>query len=165
MSSTAARESGSADLPDHAGVAFHPPLLLAGALILGFVARWIAPLRFLPWAVSVPLGPLVVIVSFAWFFWAVGTMRAAGASIPTSEPTEAIVMRGPYGVSRNPIYVAMLILQLGVGIWTDTVWFLVFAGISALLLWWGVISREERYLERKFGAQYLTYQARVRRWL
>ena len=47
----------------------------------------------------------------------------------------------------------------------DTVWFLVFAGISALLLWWGVISREERYLERKFGAQYLTYKARVRRWL
>ena len=112
-----------------------------------------------------PLGPLAVIVSFGWFFWAVGTMRADGASIPTSEPTEAIVMRGPYGVSRNPIYVAMLTLQLGVGIWTDTVWFLVFAGISAPLLWWGVISREERYLERKFGAQYLTYKARVRRWL
>ena len=165
MSPSAARESVSSDPPDHAGVAFHPPLLLAGALILGFVARGIAPLHFLPWAVSVPLGPLVVIVSFAWFFWAVGTMRADGASIPTSEPTEGIVMRGPYGVSRNPIYVAMLALQLGVGIWTDTVWFLVFAGISALLLWWGVISREERYLERKFGAQYLIYKARVRRWL
>ena len=108
MSPTAARESVSADLPDHAGVAFHPPLLVAGALILGFVARRIAPLHFLPWAVAVPLGPLAVIVSFGWFFWAVGTMRADGASIPTSEPTEAIVMRGPYGVSRNPIYVAML---------------------------------------------------------
>ena len=60
---------------------------------------------------------------------------------------------------------AMLGLQVGVGIWTDSVWFVILAAISAPLLWRGVISREEQYLERKFGAAYLEYKTRVRRWL
>ncbi len=164
MPVTATRESLPAE-PDHAGVAFHPPLLLVGSLVLGFLLRWIVPLDFLSWEVSALLGPIMVAASFGVFFWAVFTMRAADASIPTSEPTDVIVSRGPYGFSRNPIYVAMLGLQLGVGIWVDSVWFLILAGISVPLLWWGVISREERYLERKFGVEYREYQTHVRRWL
>ncbi len=165
MPMTTTRESLPAETPDHADVAFHPPLLLAGSLLLGLLVRWIAPFNFLPWEVSVPLGPVVVAASFGLFFWAVFTMRAGHASIPTSEPTDVIVKSGPYGFSRNPIYVAMLALQVGVGVWTDSVWFLVLAAVSAILLWWGVISREERYLERKIGADYLVYKDRVRRWL
>ncbi len=154
-----------AKTPDHAGVAFHPPFLLAGSLLLGLLIRRIIPFNFLPWEISVPLGPVVIVASFGLFLWAVLTMRAGHASIPTSEPTDAIVKSGPYRFSRNPIYVAMLALHVGVGVWTDSVWFFVLAGLSALLLWWGVISREERYLERKFGADYLVYKARVRRWI
>ncbi len=165
MSMTATRESLPAEMPDHADVAFHPPFLLVGSLLLGLLIRRIAPFNFLPWEVSVPLGPVVVAASFGLFFWAVLTMRAGHASIPTSEPTDVIVKSGPYRFSRNPIYVAMLALQVGVGVWADSVWFLVLTGVSAILFWWGVISREERYLERKFGADYLVYKGRVRRWL
>ena len=154
-----------AETPDHAGVAFHPPFLLAGSLLLGLLVRRIVPFNFLPWEISVPLGPVLTAASFGLALWAVLTMRAGHASIPTSEPTDAIVTSGPYRFSRNPIYVAMLTLHVGVGVWTNSVWFFVLAGLSALLLWWGVISREERYLERKFGADYLVYKARVRRWL
>ena len=154
-----------AETPDHAGVAFHPPFLLVGSLLLGVLIGRIVPLNFLPWEISVPLGPVVTAASFGLFLWAVLTMRAGHASIPTSEPTDAIVKSGPYGFSRNPIYVAMLALHVGVGVWTDSAWFFVMAGFSALLLWWGVISREERYLERKFSDDYLVYKARVRRWL
>ncbi len=162
---TMTHEALETQVPDHAGVAFHPPILLAAALLLGFGARWLTPLRFLPDVVAVPLGPVVVATSFGWFVWAVVTMRRAGASIPTSEPTEAIVMRGPYALSRNPIYVAMLALQVGVGIWANSGWFLGLAAASVGLLWWGVVSREERYLEGKFGNAYLQYKARVRRWV
>jgi protein-S-isoprenylcysteine O-methyltransferase Ste14 len=151
--------------PDHAGVAFHPPFLLAGALLLGFLIRQIVPLGFLPSGVSGSIGPVVTAAAFGLVLWAIFTMRAGHASIPTGEPTDAIVKSGPYRFSRNPIYVAMLALQLGVGVWTDSLWFLALAGVSAILLWWGVISREERYLERKFGADYLVYRDRVRRWL
>ena len=162
---TMAHEVVHTERPDHADVAFHPPVLLLLTLLLGFVMRWLTLVRFLPEEATVPLGPVVVAASFGWFIWAVVTMRRAGASIPTSEPTEAIVLRGPYGWSRNPIYLSMVALQGGVGIWANSGWFLGLAALSAGLLWWGVISREERYLERKFGTAYLEYKARVRRWV
>ena len=59
----------------------------------------------------------------------------------------------------------MILLHLGVGVWTNSLWFFVLAAISVALLTWGVILREERYLERKFGAGYLSYTSRVRRWI
>ena len=151
--------------PDHAGVAFHPPVLLLFALVLGFGAKWLTPLPLLPDDVALPVGPVVVAASFGWVIWAVVTMRRAGGSIPTSEPTEAIVVRGPYAWSRNPIYLSMVALQVGVGIWANSAWFFGLATLSAWLLWWGVISREEHYLEGKFGQAYLDYKAQVRRWI
>ena len=157
--------AGPTTVPDHADVAFHPPFLLAGSLLLGLLARWIVPFSFLPRDLAAPLGPVVTVAAFGLFVWAALTMRAGHASIPTSEPTDAIVVSGPYRFSRNPIYLAMLVLHVGVGVWTDSGWFFVLAWVSALLLRWGVISREERYLESKFGADYLDYTARVRRWL
>ena len=150
---------------DHAGVAFHPPLLLALVLVVGFLARWLVPLNFLSRALSMSIGPIVTAASFGWFFWAVYTMRTGDASIPTSEPTHAIVVRGPFRFSRNPIYLSMLLLQVGISIWANSLWFLGLAVVFAVLLWWGVIFREERYLEHKFGAEYLSYKGRVRRWL
>ncbi len=151
--------------PDHAGVAFHPPLLLLAAIVLGFVARWLAPLSFLPFAVSATVGPIMIGLSLVLFFWAVSSLRRGGASIPTGEPTGKIIVSGPYRFSRNPIYLAMLLLQISTSIWANSPWFLLFAALSAVLLVWGVISREELYLERIFGADYLAYKARVRRWL
>ncbi len=150
---------------EHAGVAFHPPFLLLAAIVLGFVARWLAPLSFLPVAVSGSAGPVIIGGSLALFFWAVYSMRKGGASISTGEATERIIMRGPYSFSRNPIYVAMLLLQIGIGFWANSLWFWLFATLSAVLLVWGVIKREELYLERTFGADYVAYKARVRRWI
>ena len=158
-------EVAQAEVADHAGVAFHPPVLLLLALSLGFGAKWLSPLRFLPDVPATPLGPVAVAASFGWFIWAVVTMRRAGGSIPTSEPTEAIVVRGPYAWSRNPIYLSMVALQVGVGIWANSAWFFGLAAVSAGLLRWGFISREERYLEGKFGQAYLAYKAHVRRWI
>ena len=160
-----AREGQRAEPADHAGVAFFPPLLLALALLVGFGARWIVSVEWVPGALAVFVGPAVTAVSLGLFLWAVYTMRAGDASIPTNEPTDAIVTRGAFRFSRNPIYVSMLLLQVGVGIWANSLWFLGLAAISAMLLSWGVISREEQYLERKFGTDYLAYKALVRRWL
>ena len=159
------KEDQQTRLRDHAGVAFHPPLLLGLALMLGFLLRWIVPLSFLPNGFPAAIGPVVVAVAFGFFLWAVFTLVSGGASIPPSKPTDAIVVRGPFRFSRNPIYLAMVLLQVGVGIWINSLWFIVLAAVSAWLLWWGVISREERYLERKFGNEYLLYKNKVRRWL
>ena len=72
--------------------------------------------------------------------------------------------RGPYRFSRNPIYLGMVLLQIGVGDWSNSLGFIGLAALSVVLLNWGVISREERYLARKFGQPYLAYKERVRRW-
>ena len=162
MSST--QEPQRTEPPDHAGVAFHPPLLLALVLVAGFLARRPVPLNFVSCVLSMSIGPIVTAASFGGFFWAVYTMRTGDASIPTSEPTNAMVVRGPFKCSRNPIYLSMLLLQVGISIWANSLWFLGLAVVTAVLLWWGVISREERYLEHKFGAEYLSYKGRVRRW-
>ena len=151
--------------PDHAGVAFHPPILLVGFLLLGFALRALVPLSFAPERSVALIGPTVVGMSFAMFFWAIATMRRGGGSIPTGEPTDVIVHGGPFKFSRNPIYVSMVGLLIGAGVWGNTLWLIGLAALAAYLLWWGVISREEGYLERKFGADYTSYKSRVRRWL
>ncbi len=151
--------------PDHAGVAFHPPILLAGFLLLGFVLRVIVPLRFAPEQSVALIGPILVVMSFAMFFWAIATMRRSGGSIPTGEPTDVIVRSGAFRYSRNPIYVSMVALLIGAGVWANTLWLIGLAVLAAYLLWWGVISREEGYLERKFGSDYTSYKSQVRRWL
>jgi protein-S-isoprenylcysteine O-methyltransferase Ste14 len=139
--------------------------LLVVALGAGFLLQWLAPISFLPPGPSRSVGPVVTATAFCLFFWAARAMIKGNASIPPNTPTNAIVVRGPYRFSRNPIYIAMLLLQIGVGIWTNGLWYLGFAVASAFLLSWGAISREERYLERKFGVEYASYKARVRRWL
>jgi protein-S-isoprenylcysteine O-methyltransferase Ste14 len=151
--------------PDNAEVAFHPPRLLLATIVLGFAARWLAPLSFLPVVVSRTAGPIIFSLSVVLFIWSVFSLRRGGASIPTGEPTERIISSGPYGFSRNPIYLAMILLQIGISFWANSLWFLLFAALSAALLVWGVISREELYLESKFGADYVAYKTRVRRWL
>jgi protein-S-isoprenylcysteine O-methyltransferase Ste14 len=98
------------------------------------------------------------------FFWAVITMRREGASIPTGEPTNSLVARGPFKFSRNPIYLSMVCLLLSIGVWANSIWFIGIAASMVVLLNWGVISREELYLVRKFGEEYVTYKQRVRRW-
>jgi len=156
--------SGQREHPDHAGVAFHPPLLLLCSIGLGFAARWLAPAEFMPRSWAVVGGPVLVSASFALFLWAVNTMRRGGASIPTNEPTDSLVVSGPYRVSRNPIYLSMVCLLLGIAIWANSLWFIGLAATTVALLNWGVISREERYLERKVAAEYSAYKGRVRRW-
>jgi len=159
------KATDEAKQPDHAGVAFHPPLLLVASLGVGFLLRWLFPLPVLTSTASVLVGPAIVALSFGIFFWAAGTMLRGHASIPTNKPTDAVVAGGPFRFSRNPIYLSMILLHIGVGAWTKSLWFFVLAAISVALLTWGVILREERYLERKFGDEYLSYKSRVRRWI
>ena len=91
--------------------------------------------------------------------------RAADTPVPTREPTRAVISKGPYRFSRNPIYLSFAILQLGIAVWTGSAWFLVVLVLTMLVITTGVIVREERYLERKFGETYLAYKRKVRRWL
>lgn len=153
------------DSTDRAAVAFHPPLLLLVCILGGFLERWLIQAPFLPDALAWPIGIPVIVAAFALFGWAVTTMRTGGASIPTNLPTDAIVAEGPFRFSRNPIYLSMAALLVGIGCWANSVWFLTWAILDVLLLNFYVIKPEERYLEEKFGEAYLSYKRTVRRWI
>ena len=96
-----------------------------------------------------------------------GTRRfvAAGTNIPPNLPTTALVVDGIYRRTRNPLYLGSTLVYLGLSVAAGSWWAIV---LVAPLLWVmnvGVIAREERYLERKFGDAYRSYKARVRRWV
>ena len=80
-------------------------------------------------------------------------------------PTTAIIQSGPFRISRNPIYVADTLCYVGVAFLLNTAWPLLWLPLVLLVMHRGVILREERYLERKFGEEYSGYKLRVRRWL
>jgi protein-S-isoprenylcysteine O-methyltransferase Ste14 len=97
--------------------------------------------------------------------WAIVTIRRAGTEVETTKPTTAIVSGGPFRFTRNPIYSGMLLGLAGLAVGFDTLWILGTLILFYLVIRYGVIAREEAYLERKFGDAYLGYKSQVRRWL
>jgi len=146
-------------------VRIRPPILLALFLGAGFLANGLRPLGFLPQGASAVAGPVLTFGALGLFAWAVATMRRAGESPPPASPTKTIVVGGPYRYSRNPIYVAMVSLQVGVGLWANGLWFLALAAIFALIIARRVVAGEEEYLSHTLGSEYAAYRARVRRWV
>ena len=155
-----------ADTPDTARVIIRPPLAWALAVIAGFALDWLMPLPFLPAAVPARwLGGAVCVVALALFAWAIATITRAGSNVPTNRPTISIVATGPYRFTRNPIYLGMCLGLVGLAIAFNSLWLLGTLVLFALVIRYGVVAREEVYLERKFGDAYRHYRARVRRWL
>jgi protein-S-isoprenylcysteine O-methyltransferase Ste14 len=154
------------DTPETAQVLIRPPLAWALAVLAGLVLDWLAPLPFLPedWPAGL-LGAVVFVLALALAIWAIDTMTRAGTNVPTNRPTIAIVESGPYRFTRNPIYLGMFGGLIGLGIAFDNPWLLLLMALFALVIRYGVVAREEAYLERMFGDAYRGYRWRVRRWL
>jgi protein-S-isoprenylcysteine O-methyltransferase Ste14 len=142
-----------------------PPIVYLVSLIVGALAHLVAPLPFVTRTLAVPLGASLVVVAIALFYFSVAKFRAAGTPVPARKPTTAIVRTGPYRFSRNPIYLAFSVFQVGIAIWVNSLWLLATLAAALLLMHYVVIPTEEQYLERRFGAEYLDYKASVRRWL
>ena len=142
-----------------------PPLIYLGAIVLGVLGHFAWPLPLLPGTLGAGFGAGLILVAVGLFIFAVRTLRAAGTPVPGNRPTTAIVRTGPYRFSRNPIYLAFSLLQLGIALWVDSVWlFLTLLGaLSVMAL--VVIPREERYLKARFPSEYSAYKASVRRWI
>ncbi|MGH8668256.1 MAG: methyltransferase family protein [Burkholderiales bacterium] len=142
-----------------------PPVAYLGAIGLGLLVHLFWPVRLLPASVSVPIGVMVVLVAGALFVSAVRTFRKADTPVPGNRPTTAIVRTGPYRFSRNPIYLAFTLFQIGLAAWVNSLGVLLTLLPALALMTLVVIPREERYLEARFPSVYLPYKRAVRRWL
>ena len=143
-----------------------PPLALGVPLVVGLV---LTAVRGDPVALagdSTRVVGIVLVVAFLlWNGWALSVMAANRTSILPGGATTAVLHKGPFRLSRNPLYVGLIALDAGLALVIGSFWavLLVPVGIGALL--WGAIWPEERYLTGKFGDGYTAYRARVRRWL
>ena len=154
--------SHSSDAP---GVIAIPPLIYLGFLVLGVVLEWLWPSSFLPRTLQYVIGLALISVSAAIAALAVAQFRKANTNLDVRKPATALVVSGPFRYSRNPMYLALTLMYLGVGIVADSAWILGLIVPTLCLMHFGVIRREERYMERKFGGKYRRYKSSVRRWL
>ena len=154
------------DTADTANVMIRPPIAWALAVLAALALQWLMPLPLLPAAAPAGwVGGAVFAIALALAVWAIATLTRAGSNVPTNMPTTTIVDAGPYRFTRNPIYLGMIVGLIGLAIAFDSLWLLVALMPFALVIRYGVVAREEAYLERKFGDVYRRYRSRVGRWL
>ena len=149
---------------DNPGVIAPPPLIYVGALIFGLLVGRRFPMSFLPRGVARGLGWTLLgggVLLLGWFEWA---MRHAGTPTNPYKPVERIATEGPFRYTRNPGYLAMTLIYGGITALANTLPAALLLPVVLHVMRRGVIEREERYLEGKFGDEYLNYKARERRW-
>jgi protein-S-isoprenylcysteine O-methyltransferase Ste14 len=142
-----------------------PPVAIGAPLLVGWLATliWGDPVTLGGW--RVPLGCGLVLFFVGWNGWSLVLFGRHDTGLLPGQATNAMIEGGPYRLSRNPLYVGLLALYLGLGLLTPTLCGLVLFPAAVLLVLWGAIRPEERFLHERFGAQYDDYTRRVRRWL
>jgi protein-S-isoprenylcysteine O-methyltransferase Ste14 len=141
------------------------PLIFVVVLLVGVLLSLAFPVSFLPRVVTVIAGAACVLLPFVLGFAALRAMRRARTSVIPYRPTTALLTGGPYRLSRNPMYLAMVVQYVGLALLLDSLWAIVLLPLALVVVHVTVIKREERYLEQRFGEDYRSYKARVRRWL
>src|SRR5262245_20252616 len=152
-------------MDDKPGVIMLPPALYGIGLAVVLLLRWFWPLPIRESALPFWFGLSLLVAGGALGVWGQTIMAAARTNVSPSLPTTAIVTAGPFRISRNPLYLALNLLFVGLTVAINTYWGVVALAFLLPVLHYGVVLREERYLERKFGDGYLRYKARVRRYL
>ena len=142
-----------------------PPVIFVVCAAAGCLLHFALPIRVMSPSASHWLGVALSLSSGALALWAERVMKAAGTNVRPDRPALSIVKSGPYRLTRNPMYVSLCLLQLALGFLLNGWIPLLFAVVLAMVLHFGVVLREESYLEQKFGEQYLAFKRRVRRWL
>ena len=150
---------------DSPGVITIPPFIYLFFLAVGLVLDLLFPVALLSSAVQYTVGFVLIAASFALLPFVLGRFREAGTNLDVRKPTTAIISDGPYRFSRNPAYLSMTLLYIGIGIAADSIWILGLLLPTLVVMHYGVIAREERYLEAKFGEEYVRYKRSVRRWI
>jgi len=153
---------------DYADVAVKPPLLFIGALGLGALLTLVFPIGpglAQPNGLGLVVGIVFVLLGFALAVFSASAFRRAGTNVVPGQPATALVTTGPYHVTRNPIYIGLVLVYFGLSIILTSVWVLFLLIPALMILQRGVVEKEEAYLERKFGDAYTRYRARVPRWL
>ena len=155
-----ARDKG--DVP---GVVAPPPVIFGVPLAAALYENTSHPIPLLGQPLGYIVGGVTIAISLVLFVSAALRFRKAGTPLPPYRPSTAFVRSGPFAFSRNPVYLSLALLYTGISFLFNSAWPLLLLPLVLLVMQRGVILREEAYLERKFGDEYLDYKSRVRRWI
>jgi protein-S-isoprenylcysteine O-methyltransferase Ste14 len=148
---------------DNPGVIAFPPLIWLVNAVISVLVHLLIRLPIMRYSICLACG--IVLIVLAPALLALRTMKAAGTNVHPSEPALALVRGGPFRFTRNPMYLALCLLQVALGFFLNDLITLLFVVPLAVIFHYGVILREERYLAAKFGEPYLQYKREVRRWI
>ena len=153
---------------DNAGVIAPPPLLALAAVVLGVALDWLMPAYFLTvlltWPERIAIAAILFAAGAGLAFPALRSFCAAGTHVEPWKPASALVTGGIFGWVRNPMYVGLTLFLVATSLALASDWMLVMTIAFVLVIHFGVVRREERYLEAKFGEAYRQYKARVPRY-
>ncbi len=157
--------SGAEARPNHLP---WPPVIYVSAIALAIILRFLVPL---PW-ITEPLSDMLfitgiglVLAAIAMGVTAIRTLKRNKTTIRPDRPSEHLVTDGPFGITRNPIYLANSLVMIGIGLIIGSLWFLILSVVAGFLTQKMAIEGEERHLDIRFGKRYRDYKQRVRRWL
>jgi protein-S-isoprenylcysteine O-methyltransferase Ste14 len=154
-----------ADERDNPGIRVPPPLIYVGPLILGLVLDRRRHVPFLPRGVARGLSWALLGSGALLNGWFLRTIRKTAVPIRTDKPVPRLTTEGPFRYSRNPSYLALAMIYAGIASVRNSLWVILLLPLVVMVIQREVIGREERYLERAFGEEYVAYKAQVRRWV
>jgi protein-S-isoprenylcysteine O-methyltransferase Ste14 len=149
---------------DRTGIGFPPYVIYIGGFLSGVVLELLAPIDALPLPIALAAGIAGFAAWLALDGAAMVRFRQAGTSMEVTTPVAALVTSGPYRFSRNPMYLGMALLYVGLALGVGVIWALALLPVVLVIVDRYVIPPEERFLEARFGHEYRIYKARVRRW-
>ncbi len=147
------------------GIRLPPPVIYLAALLTGIVLNSLWAMSPLPGSWRYIVGSLLIVVNVLIMPPVLRRFRRAGTAFDVRKAASVLITDGPYRFSRNPSYVSLTLMYLGVGIILNNGWILLLVVPVLLVMNLWVVRKEERHLETKFGEDYLRYKAAVRRWL
>ena len=150
---------------DNPGVIAFPPLIWLVNAVISVLLHLFVRLPIMKYSFCLVCAIVLIILAPTLALSALHTMKAAGTNVHPSKPTLTIVRSGPFRFTRNPMYLALCLVQIALGFFLNDWITLLFVVPLALIFHYGVVLREERYLTAKFGEPYLQYKRGVRRWI
>ncbi|HEY6753748.1 MAG TPA: isoprenylcysteine carboxylmethyltransferase family protein [Pseudolabrys sp.] len=152
---------------DHPNIVIFPPVILATTVVLGCMLQWLLPLGVLAgigqtWRVAI--GCILVVAGISLAAAGRRVLTGLGTNVSPLRPTTALATGGVYQWTRNPLYTGGTLIMLGIALVFALDWLVLLIVPSVLILHFGVVTREEQYLEQKFGDSYRQYKASVARY-
>jgi len=141
------------------------PVIFVAVLLVGVLLSLAFPVSFFPRVITLLVGAACFLLPFLLGLAALRAMHRARTGVNPNRPTTVLLTGGPFRLSRNPMYLGMVVQYVGLALLFNSLWAIVLLPLALVVVHLTVIKREEWCLEQKFGQEYRAYKARVRRWI